>query len=61
MFYTGSVNVQPSYAANGLNQYDSAGPRCFEYDGNPVPSVSEEAIWWQPSQVTDAILSLLNA
>jgi RHS repeat-associated protein len=32
--YTGSVNVNRSYAVNGLNQYTSAGPATFSYDLN---------------------------
>jgi RHS repeat-associated protein len=32
--YTGGVNAHRTYAANGLNQYASSGPRCFDYDGN---------------------------
>jgi RHS repeat-associated protein len=32
--YTGDVNVNRSYAVNGLNQYTSAGPAAFIYDAN---------------------------
>jgi hypothetical protein len=32
--YIGSVNVNRSYAVNGLNQYTSAGPATFTYDPN---------------------------
>jgi RHS repeat-associated protein len=32
--YTGDVNVNRSYAVNGLNQYTSAGPASFSYDAN---------------------------
>jgi RHS repeat-associated protein len=32
--YTGDYNVTRPYAANGLNQYTSAGPAAFEYDRN---------------------------
>jgi RHS Repeat len=28
------VNANRNYAVNGLNQYASSGPRCFDYDGN---------------------------
>jgi RHS repeat-associated protein len=32
--YTGYLNVNRSYARNGLNQYTSAGPATFTYDAN---------------------------
>ena len=32
--FTGYVNVNRSYAKNGLNQYTSAGPASFTYDAN---------------------------
>jgi len=32
--YTGDYNVNRAYAVNGLNQYTSAGPASFSYDGN---------------------------
>jgi RHS repeat-associated protein len=32
--FTGYVNVSRSYAANGLNQYTTAGPATFGYDSN---------------------------
>ncbi len=32
--WTGDVNVNRSYAVNGLNQYTSAGPAAFSYDAN---------------------------
>ena len=32
--FTGQVNVDRSYAVNGLNQYRSAGPAVFQYDAN---------------------------
>ena len=32
--WTGVVNVNRSYAANGLNQYTAAGPASFTYDAN---------------------------
>ncbi|WP_217430803.1 RHS repeat domain-containing protein [Sphingomonas bacterium] len=32
--FTGAVNVNRAYAANGLNQYSSAGPATFQYDAN---------------------------
>jgi RHS repeat-associated protein len=32
--YTGNVNVNRAYGANGLNQYTSAGPASFSYDAN---------------------------
>jgi YD repeat-containing protein len=28
------VNANRNYAVNGLNQYASSGPRCFDYDAN---------------------------
>jgi hypothetical protein len=31
--FTNRVNVNRAYAANGLNQYTSAGPANFAYDG----------------------------
>lgn len=32
--YSGAIDVDRSYAANGLNQYTSAGPATFGYDAN---------------------------
>ncbi len=32
--WTGAVNVSRNYVVNGLNQYVSAGPATFSYDGN---------------------------
>jgi RHS repeat-associated protein len=32
--FTGHVNANRSYAANGLNQYETAGPASFTYDPN---------------------------
>jgi hypothetical protein len=32
--YTGSAHASRTYVVNGLNQYNSAGPRCFEYYDN---------------------------
>lgn len=32
--WTGAVNVNRTYAVNGLNQYTSAGPASFTYDAN---------------------------
>jgi hypothetical protein len=32
--YTGDMNVNRTYAVNGLNQYISAGPATFGYDAN---------------------------
>jgi RHS repeat-associated protein len=32
--WTNAVNVNRAYTVNGLNQYESAGPAVFSYDGN---------------------------
>ena len=32
--WSGSFNVNRTYAANGLNQYTTAGPASFSYDAN---------------------------